>query len=152
MTTTPPPHAASPTGPATLTAEEVDRQVGAAFPGTLRLTCADLGPDFSLVRHEVNQERLRPGGFIAGPTQFAVADAALWYLTFGVLDRVELMALTQSIDIEFLRPAHGEVVWGRAELLSAGSRKVVGALRIWCDDREDAPCAVAKGTYVLPRS
>ena len=93
----------------------------------------------------------RPGGFVSGPTQFGMADAALWYLVFGVLDRIELMALTSDLDITFLRPASGRELWARADLLSAGSRKIVGSVKVWCDDRIDAPSAVAKGTYVLPR-
>lgn len=109
-----------------------------------------IGRDFALVRRDIDPAAARPGGLVSGPAQFAMADAALWYLSFGVLDRIELMALTSDMDISFLRPASGEVLWARAELLSAGSRKIVGAVRVWCDDREAAPCAVAKGTYVLP--
>ncbi len=46
--------------------------------------------------------------------------------------------------------ASGGVLWARADLLSAGSRKVVGSVRVWCDDARDRPSSVAKGTYVLP--
>ena len=143
--TTPPPGAPS------LTPEEVNAAVGAAFPGATGGPCHELGTGFAVVRRAIDPAAARPGGFVPGPVQFGVADAALWYLTFAVLDRVELMALTSDVDITFLRPAHGEVLWARADLLSAGSRKVVGAVRLWCDDAADLPCAVAKGTYVLPR-
>ena len=94
---------------------------------------------------------LRPGGFISGPTQFAVADAALWYLAFGALGRIEPMALTSELSIRFLRPAQGSVVWARATLDSVSRRNVVGTVRVWVDDRDAKATSVAQGTYALPR-
>ncbi len=133
-----------------LSVEQINEAVGAAFPGSTGGMCHEVGPDFAVVRRGIDASASRPGGFVPGPTQFSMVDAALWYLTFGVLDRVELMALTSDVDITFLRPASGAVIWARAELLSAGSRKVVGTVRVWCDDRVGQPSSVAKGTYVLP--
>lgn len=133
-----------------ITPREADEAVGAAFPAARERMCVDLGPDLAVLRRDIDPSLARPGGLVSGPVQFGMADGALWYLTFGVLNRVELMALTSDLDITFLRPAHGNVLWARADLLSAGSRKIVGAVRVWCDDRHDRPCAVAKGTYVLP--
>ena len=34
----------------------------------------------------------------------------------------------------------------------AAASRVVGTVRVWVDDREDKPTAVAQGTYVLPAS
>ena len=93
---------------------------------------------------------LRPGGYVSGPTQFALADAALWYLVFGAIGRVEPMALTSELSIRFIRPAIGETLWARATLDVAGRRNVVGTVRIWVDEREDRATAVAQGTYALP--
>lgn len=133
------------------TPEEINSAVHAAFPGSEGALCRAAGADFAVVQREIDPTAARPGGLVSGPSQFGLADAALWFLTFGVIGRIELMALTSDMDITFLRPASGELISARADLLSAGSRKVVGAVRVWCDDREDAPCSVAKGTYVLPR-
>ena len=93
---------------------------------------------------------MRPGGFISGPTQFAIADAALWYLAFGAIGRVELMALTSELSIRFLRPAIGDVLNARAELASKSRRSVVGTVWVWAGDDERRPSAVAQGTYALP--
>lgn len=139
-------------GQLSLTASEVDSVVAEAFPAAAQASCVELSAGHVLIRREVDQTSSRPGGFVSGPALFAMADTALWYLVFGVLDRVELMALTSDVDITYLRPATGTVLWARADLLSAGSRKIVGAVRVWCDDGEGAPSAVAKGAYVLPRS
>jgi uncharacterized protein (TIGR00369 family) len=112
--------------------------------------CADIGEGFAVARRDVSDDELRPGGFVSGPSQFGLADAALWYLVFAAIGRIEPMALTSELSIRFLRPAQGSVIWARATLESAGRRNVVGSVHVWCDDRSDKPTAVAQGTYVLP--
>lgn len=133
-----------------VTPQMINDAVARAFPSAEQVGCEDVGRDFALVRRDVDAGAARPGGLVSGPSQFAIADAALWFLTFGVIDGIELMALTSEMSISFLRPATGSVIWARAQLLSAGSRKIVGSVKVWCDDHEQAPSAVAKGTYVLP--
>ena len=133
-----------------LTPGGVNAMLADEFPGTGN-ECVELGLTHALARRDVDPGSLRPGGFVSGPTQFALADAALWYLTFGAIGRVEPMALTSELSIRFLRPATGSVLWGRATLDSSGSRSIVGTVRIWTDDRVERPSAVAQGTYVLPR-
>ncbi|MCO5322588.1 MAG: PaaI family thioesterase [Microthrixaceae bacterium] len=132
--------------------EEINSAVREAFAGAPGALCTAVGRDFAVVQLDVVPSMARPGRAVSGPSQFSIADAALWFLTFGVIGRVELMAVTSHLDISFLRPAAGETLSARAELLSAGSRNIVGSVKVWCDDREDAPCSVAKGTYVLPRT
>ena len=119
------------------------------FPGSNN-SCADVGARFAVARRVVDESELRPGGFVSGPSQFGIADAALWYLVFGAIGRVEPMALTSELSIRFLRPAQGRVLWARATLESAGRRSVVGSVHVWCDDRTDKPTATAQGTYALP--
>ena len=129
--------------------EEINALVQPAFPGSPN-ECAEVGDGYAVARRVVTAEELRPGGYISGPTQFAVADAALWYLVFAVIERVELMALTSELSIRYLRPAIGETLWARATLDKAGRRNVVGTVRVWTDDRSDKPTATAQGTYALP--
>ena len=132
-----------------LTPDAVNAMVREGFPGSTAW-CVELGERHAVARMEPGAEALRPGGFIAGPTQFAIADAALWYGVFVALGRIEPMALTSELSIRFLRPAIGRVLWARATLDAAGRRNVVGTVRVWVDDGEDRPSAVAQGTYVLP--
>jgi uncharacterized protein (TIGR00369 family) len=131
-------------------ADEVNRMLAELFPGTGN-ACVEVGRSHAVARITVDPGSLRPGAYVSGPTQFALADAALWYLTFGAIDRIEPMALTSELSIRYLRPAQGEVLWARAQLESAGRRSIVGSVRVWCDDRADRPSSVAQGTYVLPR-
>lgn len=121
------------------------------FPGTGN-TCTEVGPTQAVARTDIDTGTLRPGGFVSGPMQFGLADAALWYLVFGAIGRVEPMALTSELSIRYLRPAQGSVLWARATLEAAGRRNVVGSVRVWCDERDHEPTATAQGTYVLPRS
>ena len=99
---------------------------------------------------EVAETSIRPGGFISGPTQFSIADLALWYAVFGAVG-LEAMALTSELSIRFVRPALGLFLQARADLHSVGARNIVGSVTIWTDD-EDKPTAVCQGTYVLPRA
>ena len=131
--------------PQAINALVVDR-----FPAST-LRCIEICPYFALCQMVVELEQLRPGGYIAGPTQFAAADSALWYLTFAAIGRIEPMALTSELSIRFLRPAIGEGLWARATLHAAGRRNVVGSVSVWVDDNEHRPSAVAQGTYALPR-
>jgi acyl-coenzyme A thioesterase PaaI-like protein len=131
------------------TASAVNEMIEQLFPGSTN-TCDSIGADFAIARREISDAELRPGGFVSGPSQFGLADAALWYLVFGATRRIEPMALTSELSIRFLRPAQGKVLWARATLDVAGRRNVVGTVRVWCDDRSDRPTATAQGTYVLP--
>lgn len=131
------------------TAHAVNDMLEELFPGSGN-TCVEIGSDFAVARREVTEAELRPGGFISGPTQFGLADAALWYLVFGARGRIEPMALTSELSIRYLRPAQGSVLWARATLDVAGRRNVVGTVQVWCDDRDHKPTATAQGTYALP--
>lgn len=135
--------------PQSLDPHDITTTVQAAFPGAA-VTCHQIGPDWVVARSKPDAGSVRPGGFISGPTQFALADSALWYLTFVAIGKIELMALTSELSIRFLRPAVGETLWARATLEKAGRRSVVGTVRLWTDDDETKPTATAQGTYMLP--
>ncbi len=131
------------------TTDAINEMIGELFPGSNN-SCHEIGSGFAVARREISEFELRPGAFVSGPSQFGLADAALWYLVFASTGRIEPMALTSELSIRFLRPAQGSVLWARATLDVAGRRNVVGTVRVWCDDRDDRPTATAQGTYVLP--
>lgn len=113
--------------------------------------CLEVTPNTAVASIVPHPRMIRPGDFISGPTLFAGADSALWFLVFGVIQRIEPMALTSELSIRFLRPASGERLFARAVLNSAGSRRIVGSVTLWTDDNEHRPSAVAQGTYALPK-
>ena len=134
-----------------LTPGAVNRMLASDFPGA-SAQCVELGADFAVASSSVTDFSIRPGGYVSGPTQFGLADAALWYASFVAIGRIEPMALTSELSIRFLRPAQGERIWARATVETATRRSVVGSVKVWMDDGADRPTAVAQGTYVLPRS
>lgn len=139
----------SPDGTPEITPHAINAMIEELYPGSSGV-CVEIGPTEALARSVPTEESIRPGGFISGPTQFALADLGLWYLTFGAVGRIEPMALTSELSIRYLRPAVGDVLWARATLDVAGRRNVVGTVRIWTDDNESKPSATGQGTYVLP--
>ncbi len=135
--------------PALPTPEAVNAMVAELFPGA-RDRCVELGADWALARRDVGPADIRPGNYVSGPVQFGTADAALWYLAFAVLGRIEPMAVTSELSIRYLRPAQGSVLWARARCESLGRRQLVGSARLWVGEHVDRPSAVAQGTYVFP--
>ena len=131
------------------TVEQVNTMIDELFPGTGN-SCAELGEGFAVASRLIDETSLRPGGFVSGPTQFGLADAALWYMVFAATGRIEPMAMTSELSIRYLRPAQGSILWARAVLASAGRRNVVGTVHVWCDDRDHKPTAIAQGTYAMP--
>ncbi len=71
----------------------------------------ELSPRHARTHRQLNDVQLRPGGFVPGPTQFAIADAALWYLVFGALNRNEQKAMTSELSNRFLRPCVGQKLY-----------------------------------------
>jgi acyl-coenzyme A thioesterase PaaI-like protein len=134
---------------APLTPETINAAIRAEWPDTV-MRCVEIGTDYAVAAYDVVAENIRPGGFVSGPTQFGLVDAALWYMSFVALGRIEPMALTTELSIRFLRPAQGAQVFCKATLESVNRRQVVGTGRVWCDDRTDKITATAQGTYALP--
>jgi uncharacterized protein (TIGR00369 family) len=131
------------------TPDEVNEMVAELFPAS-DVECVELGTDFAVARRTVDPTTLRPGGFISGPMQFALADSALWYAAFGALGRIEPMALTSELSIRYVRPAQGSTLSARATINAAGRRNIVGTVTVWVDDRDERAVSVAQGTYALP--
>lgn len=135
----------------TLTADSLNALVADAVRG-LPFPCIELDDHSALTRLSVDEGQLRPGRLISGPSQFQLADTALWYAAFGAIGSFDPMVVTSEMSIRFLRPAQGRVLWARAVVDQCGRRNVVGTIRLWVDDRPDALVSVAQGTYVRPRS
>lgn len=131
-----------------LTPQHVNDFVASEYPAAHAggYRCDELGDGFAVARWVYDPDTLRPGGLISGPTQFTVADIALWHLSFTVLG-LRPMAVTSDVHITFLRPAAGGDLIGRAELLRAGRTRISGQVRIWIDGAEDRPVSHAVGGY-----
>ena len=103
----------------------------------------------ALVRLITGPENLRPGGFISGPTQMAVADNAAYIAVFTKLG-ITPMAVTSNLTMNFLRPCIGEGVEAEATVMKMGrSLAVIDVdIRVAGTDRT---CSHAVVTYSLPK-
>lgn len=133
-----------------VTPASIDAYVAEVWPDASGTECLEVSGRHALIRRRVVPETIRPGGFVSGPTQFSIADAALWYALFGAVG-LEAMALTSELSIRFVRPAIGTQLMARARLESVGRRNVVGTITVWTDD-ESRPSAICQGTYVRPQT
>ena len=133
------------------TPESVNEFLRKAFPSTADdgFRCESIGDEVATVRWPLNAAKLRPGGYVAGPTQFAAADLALWFAVFTAIG-VEPMAVTSDLAITFLRPAVGGDLIARARLKRVGSTRIYGEVDVWTEGNEDRPCAHATGHYSNP--
>jgi uncharacterized protein (TIGR00369 family) len=134
---------------ALVTVAEVNEFVERDFPGGTGNRCDDLGHGWAVAIVRPSAANLRPGGIISGPTVFGLCDAALYYACFTVIG-LEPMTLTSELSIRFLRPAFGDVLRARADIVSTGRRTIVGNITAWTDSA-DRPIAVSQGSYVRPR-
>jgi uncharacterized protein (TIGR00369 family) len=108
----------------------------------------EAGPMFARVRMLYRDEHLRPGGTISGPAMMTLADTAMYMALLGMIGPVAL-AVTTSLNINFLRkPARADCV-GEARLLKLGKRLAVGAVTIYSDGDAE-PVAHATVTYSIP--
>lgn len=119
------------------------------FPGAHQdgYRSIESGAGLAVARWTYDARMLRPGGLISGATQFALADLALWFLTFTVLGLAP-MAVTSELSIAYLRPAMGGDLLARAELLRAGKSKIVGTVRLWVDGAPDKIVSHVTGSYM----
>lgn len=135
----------------TLTAADVNAFLAEVFPSaaTSGFTCEALGERSSVARWRYDPGALRPGNYISGPTQFTLADTALWFACFTELG-LEAMAVTSELSIRYLRPAQGGDLLARCALQSVSRRRLVGTVELWVDGAEDKLVALAQGSYARP--
>lgn len=106
-------------------------------------------PDDVRVRWTYDESVLRPGGYIAGPTLFTIADLCGWVLVFAS-EGITPMAVTWDLHITFMRPAIGGDVIAHAKQLKRGRRLIYGDVTMYIDGSPDKPVAHATVTYALP--
>jgi uncharacterized protein (TIGR00369 family) len=133
------------------TAGEINAFLAESFPAAQRsgTECVEVGEKYAVARWAYDPHSLRPGGLIAGPTQFALADTALYFAVFGTIG-IEPMAVTSDLAIRFLHAAAGGDLWARADLLRVGRRSLYGEVRLWVAGDAERFVAHATGTYVRP--
>ena len=93
---------------------------------------------------------LRPGGVISGPTLMSLSDTAAYALVLAHIGD-QLMAVTSSLTMNFLRGAAPGDIHASAEMLRLGRRNAVCDVRIWTE-APDRLAAQATVTYAIPQT
>ena len=107
-----------------------------------------LGGKSARARFRVGKKHLRPGDTVSGPTLMALADVAMYAALLGEIGLVPL-AVTTSLNINFLRkPAQRDVI-GEAKLLKLGKRLAVGEVTLFSEG-DPEPVAHVTCTYSIP--
>lgn len=112
-----------------------------------RITLAEY--DHVIMEAPMDETNLRPGGFISGPTQMALADHMAYAVIFTRLG-ITPMALTSNLNIDFLRPLQGETVHIDGKMVKLGRSLAVIAVEIRGRDSEKISSR-ATVTYALPQ-
>lgn len=132
-----------------LDAAEIEAFLEAHFPeavGYVEIVRIDAGG--VTVRLRTRPEHLRPGGTVSGPTLMTLADTAMYFLVLSLVGP-KALAVTTSLNINFLRrPEPGSVI-AKASLLKRGKQLVVGQVSLTLEGAAD-PVAHATVTYALP--
>jgi len=137
---------------AELTAAELERRLADEFPETFHadsgLTILDARHRGARVRLTPTGNALRPGGTVSGPTMMMLADLAMYAALLASIGWVPL-AVTTSLNINFLRKPSLGALTAECRLLKLGTRLAVGEVTIWAEGDEE-PVAHATSTYSIP--
>ena len=132
-----------------LDAAGVNAAMGMAFDGAGGVNrIRELEPGRLLIVQDFSPSMLRPGGSISGPTMMALADEATYALIFAHVG-AELMAVTTSLNINFLKKPAPAALVAECRLLKIGKRLAVGEVSIRSEGEEDL-VAHATSTYSIP--
>ena len=101
-----------------------------------------------VMRMPFDQGHLRPGGTVSGPVMLALADVAIYVLVLGLIGPVEL-AVTTSLNANFLRRPRAADLIAEARILKLGKRLAVGEVTIHSDGDDEPVCHVT-ATYSIP--
>jgi uncharacterized protein (TIGR00369 family) len=100
-------------------------------------------------RYRAMDEDLRPGNTVSGPTLMAVSDLAVYFAVLAMIGPV-VLAVTTSLNINFLRkPLAGELIV-EAKLLKLGKRLAVGEVLVFSEGSCE-PVSHATVTYSIPQ-
>jgi uncharacterized protein (TIGR00369 family) len=135
-----------------MTAEEITAFLNSEFPQiheggkVFAVEAAAYGRAW--LRMAYHQRLLRPGGTISGPSMFALADVAMYVAVLSAIGP-RALAVTTSLNINFLRrPAPRDLI-AEARLLKLGKRLAVGDIALRSEGEEEL-VAHATATYSIP--
>jgi uncharacterized protein (TIGR00369 family) len=133
-----------------MTAVELDAFLHREFPQVDRqgYRVEEVRDRFARVRLPFHEDHLRPGGTVSGPTLMSLADTAMYVVVLAMIGEVPL-AVTTSLNINFMRRPGPVDVLADARLLKLGRRLAVGDVAMYSDGDPEM-VAHATLTYSIP--
>ena len=130
------------------TAAFLDRDFPQMNAGGRHFHLEAVGPLSARMRLDYHERHLRPGGTVSGPSMMALADYALYAAILANIGPVAL-AVTTSLNINFLRRPGPAALVAECRLMKLGRRLAVGDVAIRSAGAE-ALVAHVTGTYSIP--
>ncbi len=133
-----------------LSREELTEYLGMVFPQVHEdFVVEGVTKDTIVMRLVVEDRHLRPGGTVAGPSMFGLADVCVYALILARKGRLSL-AVTTGCSMDFMRKPDGNKdVIAHCRLLKLGKTLAVGDVLMYSEGK-DEPVARATMTYSLP--
>lgn len=131
-------------------AQEFETALAQTIPlaGLFRFKVECLESGYARIRVSYESRQLRAGGTISGPVIMTLADTALYGVVLSLLG-MELLAVTVSLNVQFLRKPRQADLIAEATLLKHGRRLIVGQVLLHSDG-ETEPVAHVTGSYAVP--
>ena len=132
-------------------ADGVNGLLRRAFPDGSEIlfpTVTTVEPGRVVVVRPYHDSMLRPGRLISGPTLMGLADTAAYALVLSHVGE-QLMAVTSSLVMNFLRGAQPGDIHAEAHMLRLGRRNAVCDVRLWTEGPQRL-AAQATVTYAIP--
>ena len=133
-----------------MTAEDLNRFLETAFLEVAGEFHVEEVSDAQVVlRRNVSERQLRPGGTISGPAMFGLADVTAYIATLARIGP-RALAVTTNCSIDFMRkPAAGVDLLATGRLLKLGKQLSVTDVLVHSEGM-DKPVARASLTYAIP--
>ncbi|NOC82341.1 MULTISPECIES: PaaI family thioesterase [unclassified Ruegeria] len=130
--------------------DELSQYLKEVFPQVHKdFVVEDLTEDTITMRLVVQDQHLRPGGTVSGPSMFGLADVSVYAMVLARKGRQSL-AVTTNSSFDFLRkPEGGADMIAACRLLKLGKTLAVGDVLLYSEG-SDLPVARATMTYSLP--
>lgn len=129
--------------------EFLTREFSQFFHSQSGLTIEEARPAGARVRQAYSAQFIRPGGTISGPTMMALGDFTMYVAVLAAIGPVPL-AVTTSLNINFLRKPEPRDLIADCRLLKVGKTLAVGEVSILSDGMTE-PVAHVTATYSIPR-
>ncbi len=101
------------------------------------------------VRLPYERKHVRPGETVSGPAMMAIGDYTVWVAIVGAYGVMAKMAVTTSLNINFLRAAGLNDLVCEGRVFKRGKRLAVGEGTVYADGYEE-PVAHVTATYSIP--